>query len=79
MLVFVEGWNIRELWKKGEGKRLNSAISGHNCKPVLVPNRGGTGTTYAVANWYQYHPKWYQYHPPKPVRYRYQIEWYRYH
>ena len=79
MLVFDEGWNIRELWKKGEGKRLNSAISGQNRSLVSVPNRGGTGTTYAVANWYRYHLKWYRYHSPEPVWYRYQTEWYRYH
>ena len=72
MLVFDEGWIIRELWKKGEGKRLNSAISGQNRSLVPVPNRGGIGTNNAVANWYRYHPKWYQYHSLEPVRYRYQ-------
>ena len=36
MLVFDEWWNIRELWKKGEGKRLNSSISGQNRKQVPV-------------------------------------------
>ena len=56
MLVFDEGWNIRELWKKSEGKMVNSAIFGQNCSLVPVPNRGGTGTTYAEANWYRYHP-----------------------
>ena len=71
-LVFDEEWNMRELWKKGEGKRLNSAISGQNRSLVPVPNRGGIGTTYAVANWYRYHPKWYRYHSPEPVWYRYQ-------
>ena len=45
MWVFDEGWNIRELWKKGEGKRLNSTIPGQNRSLVPVPNRGGTGTT----------------------------------
>ena len=72
MLVFDEEWNMRELWKKGEGKRLNYAISGHNRSLISVPNRGGTGTTYAVANWYQYHPKQYRYHSPELVWYRYQ-------
>ena len=28
MLVFDEGWNRRELWKKSEGKKVNSAIYG---------------------------------------------------
>ena len=79
MLVFDENWNGRELWKKSEGKRVNSAISGQNRTPVPVPNRGGTGTTDAKANWYRYHPKWYRYHSPEPVRYRYQTEWHRYH
>ena len=79
MLIFDEGWNIRELWKKCEGKRLNSAISRQNRSLVPVPNRGGNSTTYAVANWYRYHPKWYRYHSPEPVWYRYQTEWYRYH
>ena len=51
-----------------EGK---SAIFGKFPRLVLVPNRGGTGTTYAEAKWYQYHPKWYQYHSPEH-------EWYRY-
>ena len=79
MLVFDEGWNIRELWRKGEGKRLNSAISGQNRSLVPVPNRGGTGTTDAEAKWYRYHPKWYRYHSQELVWYRYQTEWYRYH
>ena len=50
MLVFDEEWNRRELGKKNEGKMVNSAISGQNSSLVLVPNRGGTSTTYAVAN-----------------------------
>ena len=45
MLVFDEGWNRRELWKKGEGKMVNYAISRMNRSLVPVPNRGGTGTT----------------------------------
>ena len=45
MLVFYEGWNIRELWKKGEVKRLNSTIYGQNWQP-------GTGTK---QGWYRYH------------------------
>ena len=47
MLVFDEGWNIRELWKKGEGKRLNSAISRQNRSLVPIPLmqwQTGTGT-----------------------------------
>ena len=79
MLVFDENWNGRELWKKSEGKGVNSAISGQNRTLVSIPNRGGTGTTYAEAKRYLYHPKWYRYHPPEPVQYRYQTEWYRYH
>ena len=73
MLVFYEGWNIRELWKKSEGRRVSFAISGQNHTLVPVPNRGGTGTTDAVAKRYRYHPKRYRYryHPPKPIRYRY--------
>ena len=50
MLGFDEGWNRRDLWKKSEGKRLNSTISGQNRSLVPVPNKGGTGTTYAEAN-----------------------------
>ena len=50
ILVFDEEWNMRELCKKGKGKRLNSAISRWNPSLVPVPNRGGTGTTYAVEN-----------------------------
>ena len=72
MLVFYEGWNRRELWKKSEGKRVNPAISGQNRTLVPVPNRGGTGTTNAVAKWYRYHPKQYRYQPPELVWY-----WYR--
>ena len=72
MLVFDEGWNIRELWKKSEWKMVNSAISRQNRSLVSVPNRGGTGTTNAKAKWYRYHPKWYRYHSPEPVWYRYQ-------
>ena len=79
MLVFDEGCNRSELWKKSEGKRLNYAISGQNRKPVPVPNRGGTGTADAVAKRYRYHPKRYRYHPLEPDRYRYRTEWYRYH
>ena len=79
MLVFYEERNRRELGKKSEGKKVNSAISGQNSSLVPIPNRGGTGTTYAVENWYRYHPKWYRYHSPEPVRYRYRTEWYRYH
>ena len=79
MLVFDEGLNIRELWKKSEGKRLNSAISGQNRSLVLVPNRGGTGTTYAVATGTGTIPKWYRYHCLESVWYRYQTQWYRYH
>ena len=45
MLVFDEKWNGRELWKKSEGKMVNSSISGQNRTLVPVPNRGGTGTT----------------------------------
>ena len=71
MLGFDEGWNRRDLWKKSEGKKVNSAISGQNRTLVPVPTRGGTSTTYAVAKWYRYHPKWYRYHSPEPVRYRY--------
>ena len=74
MLVFDEEWNRRELCKKSEGKRMNSAISGQNSSLVLVPNKGGTGTTYAMESWYRYHPKWYRYHSPEPVRYRYGTE-----
>ena len=55
MLVFDEGWNIRDLWKKSECKRVDSAISGQNRNSVPVPNKGGTGTTYAEAKWYRYH------------------------
>ena len=69
MLVFDEGWNRRELWKKSEGKMVNFAISGQNHTLVPIPNKGGTDTTDAVAKWYRYHPK----------RYRYRTEWYRYH
>ena len=63
MLVFDENWNGRELWKKSEGKRVNSSISGQNRTLVLVPTRGGTSTPYVEA-------KRYRYHPPEPVRYR---------
>ena len=56
MLVFDENWNGRELWKKSEGKRVNSSISGQNRTLVPVPNRGGTGTPYAEAKQYRYHP-----------------------
>ena len=34
-----------------------SAISRQNRVLVPVPNRGGTGTTYAKPKWYQYHDK----------------------
>ena len=37
MLVFDEGWNRRELWKKSARKMVNSTISGQNRRPVLVP------------------------------------------
>ena len=33
------------------------AISGQNLILVLVPNRGGTGTTYAEPKWYQFQDK----------------------
>ena len=79
MLVFDEGWNRRELWKKSEGKKVNCSISGQNRTLVPVPNRGSTGTTDAVAKQYRYNPKRYRYHPPELVRDRYRIEWYRYH
>ena len=49
MFVFDEGWNRRELWKKSEGKMVNSAISGQNRTLVPIPNKGGTGTTDAAA------------------------------
>ena len=38
MLVFDENWNGRELWKKSEGKMVNSSISGQNRTLVPVPN-----------------------------------------
>ena len=79
MLVFDERWNRRELWKKSEGKRVNSAIYGQNRTLVPVPNRGGTGTTDAVAKRYRYHSKQYQYNPPESGRYRYRTKWYWYH
>ena len=79
MLVFDEGCNRSDLWKKSEGKRVNSAISRHNRTLVLVPLWGGAGTTDAVAKQYRYHPKRYRYHPSELVRYWYQTEWYRYH
>ena len=44
MLVFDEGCNRSDLCKKSEGKKVNSAISGHN--PHL-----GTGTP---LGWYWY-------------------------
>ena len=72
MLVFDEGCNISDLWKKSEGKRMNSAIFGQNRTLIPVPLWGGTGTTDAVA-------KRYRYHPPEPIQYRYRTEWYRYH
>ena len=34
-----------------------SAISGQFPRLVPVPNRGGTGTTYAEPKWYQYQDK----------------------
>ena len=34
-----------------------STISGQNHVLVPVPNRGGTGTTYATPKWYRYHDK----------------------
>ena len=76
MLVFDENWNGRELWKKGEGKRVNSAISRQNRTLVPVPNRGGTSITDAMAKRYRYHPKRCRYHPPEPVRYRYRYHWF---
>ena len=66
MLVFDENWNGRELWKKSEGKRVNSAISGQNRTLVLVPLWDGTGTADAVAKRYRYHPKWYRWVVPVP-------------
>ena len=50
MLVFDEGCNRSDLWKKSEAKRVNSAISEQN--RTLVPLWGGTGTTDAVAKQY---------------------------
>ena len=79
MLVFDEGCNKSDLWKKSEGKRVNSAISRQNRTLVPVPLWGGIGTTDAVAKWYWNHPKRYRYHPLELVRYRYRTEWYRYH
>ena len=49
MVVFDVGWNRRGLWKKSEVKMAKYAISGQFPRLVLVPNRGGTGTTYAEA------------------------------
>ena len=72
ILVFDEKWNIRELWKTSEEKRLNSSISGQNRSLVPVPNKGGTGTTYVETKWYRYHLEWYRYHSPEPIWYRYQ-------
>ena len=40
---------------------VKSDISGQIHDSVSVPNKGGTGTTYAEAKWYRYHPKWYRY------------------
>ena len=37
MLVFDEGCNRSDLWKKSEGKRVNSAISRQNHTLVPVP------------------------------------------
>ena len=36
---------------------MNSTISGHFPRLVPVPNKGGTGTTYAEPKWYRYHDK----------------------
>ena len=36
---------------------MNSAISGQFPRLVSVPNRGGTGTTYAEPKWYRYQDK----------------------
>ena len=79
MLVFDEGCNRSDLWKKSEGKRVSSAIYGQNRTLVPVPLWGGTGTTDAVEKRYRYHSKLYRYRPPEPVRYWYRTEWYRYH
>ena len=35
---------------------VNSAIYGQNRTLVPVPNKGGTGTTYAEAKWCRYNP-----------------------
>ena len=35
---------------------VNSTIFGQNRSLVPIPNRDGTGTTYAEAKWYRYHP-----------------------
>ena len=72
LVFFIKKWNERELWTKSEGKRVNSAISGQNRTLVSVPNRGGTGATYAEENWYRYHSL-------ESVWYRFQTEWYQYH
>ena len=50
MLVFDEGCNRSDLWKKSEGKWVNSAISEQN--RTLVSLWGGTGTTDAVEKRY---------------------------
>ena len=36
---------------------MKSTISGQSRNLVPVPNRGGTGTTWAKPKWYQYHDK----------------------
>ena len=43
--------------KKSEVKMEKFAISGQFLCLVLVPNRGGTGTTYAEPKWYRYQDK----------------------
>ena len=49
---------------------MKFAISGQNHNLVLVPNRGGTGTTWVEAKWYRYQSKWYRYHSLEPGWYR---------
>ena len=43
--------------KKSEVKMAKSAIFGQFPQLVLVPNKGGTGTTYAEPKWYRYQDK----------------------
>ena len=45
MLGFEVGWNIRDLWKKGERKWLILPFLGNFTKWYQYQNRGGTGTT----------------------------------